>query len=440
MKLWDSLVSLVSGMGTARDKTSTVAYRLRPFDGAELDAMYRSAWLPRKIVDIPAEDACRRWRDWQATPEQITAIEEEEKRLGLQGKVLEAMKRARLRGGCALYIGDGTTDPTQPLDPESIKKGGIQYITVVPRIQLGAGNIISDVTNPGYNTPEFYTVNGQLSAVNVHPSRLVIFQGADRLEDAVTDGWSDSVLQIVYDAVRNADSSFANVASLIFEAKVDVLRIPSFMASLADAEYRSRMIDRTTLAATAKGVNGMLLLDKEEEYEQKDLKFGSLPELLDRFVQATCGAADIPATRLWGQSPAGMNATGESDLRNYYDGRASYQNLEMTPRLHILDECLIRSALGSRDPDIHYIWAPLWQVSAKEQSEIGVAAANTIKTLADTGLWHQEALATAGANMLVERSVLPGFEQAIDDAPEYDPSLEPADPNADPNAVPAGGE
>jgi phage-related protein (TIGR01555 family) len=105
---------------------------------------------------------------------------------------------------------------------------------------------------------------------------------------------------------------------MVFEAKVDIIKLPNFMASLGDERYKSKILERYTLANMAKGINGMLLLDSEEEYETKSASFAQLPEVLDRFLQIVSGAADIPATRLLGQSPAGMNATGESDLRNYY--------------------------------------------------------------------------------------------------------------------------
>ena len=113
------------------------------------------------------------------------------------------------------------------------------------------------------------------------------------------------------------------------------------------------------LAATAKGVKGDLFLDKEEEFEQKTAIFGTFPEVLMAFLQIVSGAADIPAARLLGQSPAGMNATGESDLRNYYDRLQAMQEVEMTPAMMRLDECIIRSGTGLRDDDIYYEWAPL---------------------------------------------------------------------------------
>ena len=62
---------------------------------------------------------------------------------------------------------------------------------------------------------------------------------------------------------------------------------------------------------------------------------------------------------LLGQSPAGMNATGTSDMKNYHGRIQSIQELEPTPAMVRLDECIIRPATGSRDEAIYYEWAPL---------------------------------------------------------------------------------
>ena len=80
MWLADTLKSLVSGLGTSKDKTTSLAYVFAPITDEQLNAMHRSDWLARKIVDIIPHDMTREWREWQATNPQIEAIEEVEKR------------------------------------------------------------------------------------------------------------------------------------------------------------------------------------------------------------------------------------------------------------------------------------------------------------------------------------------------------------------------
>ncbi|AEG52564.1 anti-CBASS protein Acb1 family protein [Sinorhizobium meliloti] len=420
----DSLTNMVASLGTSRDKAAANVYSMPMLTYEELLNAYRGAWLPKKIVDIPAFDSIRAWRDWQAKKPQIEAIEAEEKRLNVMGKLLETRIKARLWGGAALVIGTGDQDLTQPLDVERIGKGGLKYLTVMTRRHLTAGEIDRDPASEWYGKPKIYQLNSADGAqVEIHPSRLVIFNGSQQPdEDIVTStyaGWGDSVLLSVVDAIKQADGTAANIASLVFEAKVNVIRIPDFMQNLGNAEYRAKILERYTLAATAKGINGDLLLDKEEEYEQKTASFATLPEVLMSFLQIVSGAADIPATRLLGQSPAGMNATGESDLRNYYDRLQAMQTVEMTPAMARLDECIIRSALGSRDPDIYYEWAPLWGMSEKEKADVFKTKADAARQLVGSGTGQEiiprDAVSDALVNTFIEDGSLPGLDAAIEE-------------------------
>jgi len=136
-------------------------------------------------------------------------------------------------------------------------------------------------------------------------------------------------------------------------------------------------------------------------------------------VHSIAGAADIPMTRFLGQSPGGFDSTGDSDLKNYYDAVASIQTLQLTPALNGIDEALIRSALGNRPDDVSYEWASLWQMSDEQRSKISLQTAQTIGELVDSGLFMEDDLAQAAANVLVEHSILPSFE--FSEAAEPDP-------------------
>lgn len=437
--LSDKLVNLVANLGTERDKASGSVYAPVMLTDQDLSNAYRGAWLPRKIVDIPPLDATRRWRGWQATKDQIEKIEAEEKRLDLRRKVKQALTRARLFGGSAIFIGTGERDTSGPLNPERIGKGGIKYLTVLSKRKLAAGDIEQDPQSELFEKPKWYTLRG--SQLKIHPSRLIIFIGAelpDPEADMVADyGWGDSVLQAVFDAIKQSDGTNANVASLVYEAKVDVIKIPDFMQQLQDPAFEKQVLERIRLAAMAKGINGTLLLDAAEDYDSKQASFGGLPDVIDRFLQAVSGAADIPATRLIGQAPSGLSATGESDLRNYYDRIQAMQELDITPALSVADECLIRSALGSRDKKIHYVWNPLWQPTATQQSENSKRAAETVKILKESGLFPDEALSKAATTMLVEQSVLPGLEAAIEEYGSQLPDEEGPEIDEEGNKLPS---
>lgn len=419
MRIWDTLANIITGQGTAKSKSSANVYSFVPMQAPELEAAYRGSWLARKVVDIPAMDMCREWRAWQADDAQIEAIEAEEARLGVQAKVLEAKTKARLYGGAAIVIGDGTAEQASELDPARLRRGGIAYLAVLTASRISAGEIETDVQSRWFGTPAYYEITTNTAVrVRIHPSRVVRFVGAPVPDQssAMVNGWGDSILEAVAKALKDAESTAANIADLTHEAKIDVLKIPDLMLMASNADYEARFQRRTSLAMLSKSLNNTLILDALEEYTQKQVSFSTLPEVLDRFLQIAAGAADIPMTRLLGQSPAGLNSTGEGDLVNYYDRIGAGQKLEIAPAIAHLDECLIWSALGTRPKEIHYRWNPLWQMSEKERAEIGLKKAQAFQIDVNSGLIPDSALSKARVNQLVEDGQYPGLEAAMDEA------------------------
>jgi len=411
----DSFKNLVANLNTSRDKQSTGDYVLSSFSDQQWSIVYRTSWMARKVVDIPAQDATRKWREWQAEAPQIKLLEAEEQRLLLPQKVKLALQQSRLFGGSGIYFSIANDDPELPLEVETIKKGGIDFITVLSKDILTAGDIELDPLEKLYGKPQWYEISGEHSGTQkIHPSRIAIFIGNEILTPqelaGVNQGWGDSVLQSAYEAVRNADSTASNIASLIYEAKVDVLQIPDLGNIMANPRLRTLLEQRVVLSGQLKGNNGMLIIDGEEEYSQKTFTFTGLTDISHQTLQAVSGSADIPITRFLGQSPSGLTSTGEADLKNYYDAVNSMQTLMITPAMHILDEAIIRSALGDRPEDLIFEWSSLWQMSDAEKSKISKETAETIKSLVDSQLFPEAELAMAAANLLVEHSILPSFE------------------------------
>jgi len=439
----DDLISLTGKLGnTGLDKAAGVAYQLNPLSAIDLQTIYRSSWLAKKIVNIPADDMFREWRDWQADGKDIERIEQEEARLQVQKKLAFAMKQARLFGSALLYMSTGDGDLTEPLNVNRIGKGGLRFLNVIPKTRIASTELVDNFQSPYFGMPEFFNISMAEGQIKVHASRAILFVGEAYLDTelmASSNELGDSVLQAILPAIKHVDSIAANIVSLVFEAKVDVVKIPGLMDALLQTDDEDRLIRRFTLAAAQKGLNSVLILDKEEDYLQKNASFAQLPDLLQAFMQLASGAADIPATRLYGQAPQGMNSSGQSDLINYYDRLGSEQANIVTPAITIFDECLIRSGLGARPAGLYYTWGSLWKMNDTDKAKLGDTVATTVKTLNDTGLFPQDALATAAVNTLTEHGVMPGLQEAIaettTEAP-YEIEPDPAD-NNDPVNDPA---
>ena len=359
----------------------------------------------------------------KASQDQIELIEAEEKRLNVRGKVLEARKKARLFGGAAVYADFGD-DASKPLDVSRVAKDGIRFLTVFTPRQLVPGEIETDPMSEFFGMPRDFTIaGGATGQATIHPSRLTTFYGNDLPDRDITSsafGWGDSVLIAVMSAVKQAESASANINSLIYEANVDVVSIEGLAEILKLPGGEDKVRDLLKMNLDAKSNLRALVLDAKNTYQRKAVSFASLPDLMDRFDQHAAGAADIPMTRFMGMSPGGMNSTGESDLRNYYDRVSAGQTLEMGPAMMRLDEALIRSGTGARDPGIHYDWNPLWQLSETDKATIFKTKADAARTIAGTGgtsepLMPIEALSDALVNELIEDGSLAGLEKAVEE-------------------------
>lgn len=445
----DGLENLLSGLGVAGQDKAVSSFFADPIlTDDQAHNIYRGTWLGRKLIDIPAEDMTREWRRWQATNEQIEKIEAEERRLGLQSKMADAIRWARLYGGAGIVIGDGSADPSLPLDPKTITAGGLRYLAVVTKDVLSAEETVFDVGSDLYLRPSMWVMQSARGArVRLHPSRVVIFYGAKRPPlKAMHDGWGDSVLMAAYEAIRNASTGSSVINALLHEAKMDVITIPDLSDALSTPDGESRLLQRFYLAKLSKSLVNTLILGSGEEFQQKSLTFTGLPDIHMRFMQEAAGAVDMPVTRLMGQSPAGLSSTGESDLRNWYDKIAKDQTQILRPALDHIDACLLRSALGPTPPaEIFYTFPPLWQLTPEQAADVAVKKSAVFTADVNSGLIPDEALATGRVNQLIEDGIYPGFEQAIDDAKEEQGGTlipEEPEPEIDPatgQPVPPGG-
>lgn len=414
---------MVGNLGNPdRDKAASLRYSQECLGDDQLIAAFDTNWIARKLVTLPAEDSLKKWRKWSGDGEQIW---KEEKRLGLEGKAREALMLARLFGGAAIYIGTDQ-DQSEPLDPESISRGGIKYLTVLSRLELSIGDLEQDPDSEFYGSPKHYRLSrfrtensNMLDEENIHPSRLIIYRG-DLQADKWTAfgpsrGWGQSVLTSTSEAIKNAGGTFANVASLVFEANIDVIRVPDLMDNISSDVYEQNLLKRFGLAAANKGINGTLILDSLEEYERRSTSFATLPEVMREFASHCAAAADIPATRFLNKSPDGLNSTGDSDTDNYHDKLGSMQKLDIGPAMNLFDECLIRSATGSRSEDIFYTWNPLKQMDEKEEAEIAEIVCKNLKAVYDLDVFAPEEMRAIAIQSLSDTASFAYIKTIISD-------------------------
>lgn len=400
----DGLVNVVAGLGTSRDKQSYTTYGfVLSQNRIDLENMFRGSWLARRIVTTVADDMTREWvrlnwDDYDNDDDNSKAVRRAEAVFELRNKVNEAIRWARLYGGCSILIGLKGEDLSTPLDVEAVGKDSLQFLHVLDRWRLTAGGPIdTDPSTRNFGLPLFYTIADSMEGVpQVHWTRVVRFDGQQLpwFLWRANSMWHDSELQAPLASVKNYDTATAGAASMIWEANVDVIKMAGLADQLAMAGGDAQVTKRWLSAATMKSFNRILLLDKDtEDYAQKTTAFSGLNQVIQNFVIDLCGACDIPATRLFGQSPAGLTATGESDIRNYYDHVAARQETNLRPQLMRLYEVLVRSTLGDLPEDFEFDFEPLWQMSDVERAQVEKTRAETDHIYLTDGVLDEGAIA-----------------------------------------------
>lgn len=377
-ELFDNLQNFITGMGTNKDKRTHNIYRNdNPLSAQsnrqELNALYRTNWLAAKIIEIIPKDMGREWREFtnEDDPELIKELEKEEKRLQLRKHITLAHIWARLYGtGFVVMDIDDGQSPDMPLDISRIKKGGLHHVKSIDRFRLSQADTvpISNPLDPNFGMPEFYRFNE--STIKIHASRMLRFEGVPLPWDEFrrNNYFSDSILDRLLTALINYDSVNDGVATMVTEANVDIMKIDNLMSMVSNPAQRELLQKRMALAKMMKNMNNILMIDKNEEFDVKSFTFSGLPDVIDRMLKALAAASDVPATRLFGSSADGLNATGEGDQSNYYDSIASRQQDEYSPVLDYFDT-IMAASLGL-NIDIEYRWKPLFQMSEAQQADV----------------------------------------------------------------------
>jgi len=403
----DGLENLIAELGTAQDKRSYSKFVNKKnlsheANRAELEALYRTDWMAGKIVDIIPDDMTREWRTFKGDidPETVKGLEEEETRIDLPGNFMQAHIWGRLYGTSYIVLSvDDGQNSDKPLRLDGLKEGSLKHIKAVDRYRLthAGGAPIGDPMNPHFGLPEYYQFVGAGATANtrIHHSRVIRFEGVKLPYDSFRENnyISDSVLSRLYDPLINFSTVSTGAASMVFETNVDIMKVKGLMNYLSTSAGEELLRKRFTLAGLMKSFNNMMLLDSEETYENKSNTFAGLPDLLDRYGLHVGAGGDVPATRLLGSSASGFNATGEGDLKNYYDTIRSSQKKNYRPKIDYVDQIIAKSLGISLEADLSYEFNSLFQITPKEQADKEFVDAQRDAIYLDRGVVGEDVVA-----------------------------------------------
>ncbi len=359
------------------------------YDYALLNSLYRSNWVVQNVVGIIPDDMLREGFTVSGaiSPKYQQELDRCLRQTQLYDRINEGMRWGRLYGGAAgLILIRGQEDLSKPLELDTILPGTFAGLYIVDRwsgITPGM-ELVSDLADPDFGLPKYYDINmaDGSTVVSVHYSRIIRFVGRELpyLEKMAEMYWGESEVEALYADVVKHDNVAANMAALTFRANVDSMEVENLdqLFSVAPSAIQQRFWNMMQAQNVLKFNFGKQLVNKGDSVKNTQYTFTGLQEIYDSMCLDLSGASRIPVTKLFGRAPAGLNATGESDLQNYYDYVDTLRESKLRPILEKLLPIIAMSVWGGVPEDMDIQFPPLWTPTAKEVAEIAKAKAETI--------------------------------------------------------------
>ncbi len=366
-----------------------------------LNALYRESWIVRRIIDVIPADMLKNWITITSglDPDVEKRLSLTLRRTQLIDKLKRGMQWGRLYGGAlgVMLVKHQGYDLSQPLQLDWIMPGDFAGLLIFDRWNgvNPSSELIEDISDPDYGYPKYYTVTDPAGggSVKIHHSRVVRFTGNTLpfWEEIAEMQWGASVVESIFDELRKRDNVSWNIAQLTFMANIRVLKMQDLGQLLAATDNESQAELLRTLEAQNMLLNnmGMQVMDAADGLETHQYTFGGLADCYQQFIMDISGAAEIPVTRLFGRSPSGLNATGESDLQNYYDMIAEKQESYLRPILNKVLPPFIISTLGSLPDDFDFEFDPVAEPTDKERADLAKCGTDNVVAAYNAGLISQ---------------------------------------------------
>lgn len=406
------------GIGNERDRRMQTSYNFQmPMQRQELENLFENSWAGNRVVTLLPDEMTRAWRKvaWEDSGEDEDSVidfTDEEERLDVESKFVEALYWARLYGGALIIPGiRGISDDelSEPLDIESVGKGDLEYLHVIDRWRVAYdGQWDYDPRSPHFGLPTHYILAE--SSVRLHWTRVIRVDGkkVPYFSFRRNGMWHASVLQCLINNLKNYDTATAALAIMLFESNVDVIGQSGLAMALTKKDGATKATDRWTQAAILKAMSRILVLDKDtEEYNRHPYSFSGVEGIYDKICQDLAGAADVPLTKFFGQSPGGLNSPGDSEDKNFNRHVAARQKTQATPVIRQIDQFLARSALGRYPEGFKSEWCELTAETKSEKAQREKTEADRDKVYFDMGIGNE----VMWARFLKERGVYPGMTE-----------------------------
>lgn len=394
------------------------------FIGYPALAMLQQNPLMRLIVDTMSDESTRKWVtlkgiDGKVKDDDIKRVQGYCEKWALRKLFKDASEMVGFQGGCLLFMDMGVEDAelVTPLviSDKTIGKGKFKGFRLIEPMQVYPGLYeAADPLKANYFKPETWIVLGK----EVHVSRFLYF--ANNVPSTILrpayNFFGIPLVQLVLQYAANFESARDSAAEIIHN--FSLLGLKTDMGQSITGGPATEVINRSKMLLGAKRNQGIALIDKEtEEFFQIETSLGGLKDLVAQQLELLALIPGVPVTKLFGTAPTGMNATGESDMRNFYDKVRTWQESLYFDNFVKARKMIELNEFGKITEGIVETWEPLQEPNPVEQAGIQKTKAETAAIYLEQGVVLQEEvrerLATdeeSGFNGLELAVELPGNE------------------------------
>lgn len=374
-KLGLGMDNLLSGTNYTRSRF-TQDYNL-------MVTLYRTHWIVKKIIDVVANDMTKSGIKITSDlePQYVQRIQKCLKKKKVHFALNELVRWGRLFGGAgAVMLIDGQDEfLDKPLDLDSIMLNDFKGLLVFDRwsgIVPSLDEFVDDLDSVDFGQPKYYnvTINNDGRAVRVHHSRVLKYIGRvlPRWEKEVEQYWGASELETAIEEISKRDNTSYNIAQLVFLANLRILKMSDLGDGLTLNDGKAQAEIYNTLQAQNSLMSsfGLYVMNKDDDFDTKAYTFSGLSEIMQQFMLDISGATGIPATKMYGRSPEGMNATGESDMQNYYEMITENQSLSLKDNWTKLLPVIFMSELGYVPDDLEFEFEAIENVKEEQIADL----------------------------------------------------------------------
>lgn len=390
----------------------------------DLAEKYQYNGLFSKIIDRPAEEALKHGIEYNISDQTLADfLDDALDRLDWEEKATTAIRWARLFGGAVIVMllddGRGLEEPVNWQDIRSVEELRVYERAIVqpdPNCYLTGKAEYFDISS---------TYGGFF---RVHRSRCLVFKNGSLPEYATPQQyfyWGLPEYVRIRRDLSIALHTHQSAANMIDKSVQPVYKQRGLQSTLAGPDGDDKTLKRLLVLDASRGMMNSVAIDMDgEDYSFQTFQLSGASEILESTYSLLSAVTCIPQTILFGRSPSGENATGESDLENYYNFVEGIQKRMLKKNIRTLLKAVVQAGVydGSiAEPQtIKPTFKPLWSLSEAEQATVELSKAQRAQATAQTAQLYidMQVLQPDEVRQALARDGTLNIEDILDNQPE----------------------